>query len=487
MSLKVYNTLTRQKEEFVPLNPPRVKMYVCGPTVYDLLHVGNFRNPVVFNLIRNWLEHLGFNVTFALNFTDVDDKIIDRANRDHRKPMEMAAQYIEEYRKDFASLGLKPHDLNPKVTDSMADIIDVIKKLLEVKKAYVASGDVMYSVKSFAEYGKLSGRNIDDLQAGARVEIDDKKENPLDFALWKAGKPGEPAWPSPWGPGRPGWHIECSAMACKHLGEQIDIHGGGTDLIFPHHENEIAQTEGVTGKTFSKVWMHVQMLNFSGQKMSKSLGNIISLREFLRSYNPEIYKWMILSTHYRSLCEFSDEAVHRAISGLARVYSASSLAQFVLGGGASDSNPKADPTFQNILDTAWKKVEDSLNDDFNTPEAFAALFDVIRVFNSQVKRGMPVTPVIKSRAAAFLQLVKKVGKPMALFQEDPTHFLTTLDDMLLRKMNIRRSDIDIIIKDRSTARTNKDFKKSDELRDKLAVMGISVMDYPGGSFWEVTK
>ncbi len=484
MSLRIYNSLTRNKEDFVPLNPPQVKMYVCGPTVYDFLHVGNFRNPVVFNLIRNWLEHRGFKVNFALNFTDVDDKIIDRANRDKRKPLELAAQYIEEYKKDFADLHLTPHELNPRVTETMKEIIDLIAQLIEKKKAYVAQGDVLYSVKSFPQYGKLSGRNVDELQAGARVDVDEKKENPLDFALWKAGKPGEPSWPSPWGPGRPGWHIECSAMACKHFGDQIDIHGGGTDLIFPHHENEIAQTEGVTGKNFAKFWMHVQMLNFSGQKMSKSLGNIVSMREFLQSYNSEIYKWMILSTHYRSLCDFSDDAVHRAISGLARVYSAMSLAASL----ANKDTPIAKTdAFEKVLNDAWKKAEESLDDDFNTPEAFAALFEVIRVFNSQVKRGMPISPTIQARAQAFLDFARKVGKPMALFQEEPGQFLTTLDDMLLRKMNLKRLEIDKVVKERSEARLNKNFKKSDELRDKLSAMGISVMDYPGGSFWEVTK
>lgn len=482
MALKIYNSLTRKKEDFVPLNAPNVKMYVCGPTVYDFLHVGNFRNPVVFNLIRNWLEHLGYKVTFALNFTDVDDKIINRANRDNIEPQKLAENYIAEYRKDFAALKLHSHDLNPKVTETMPEILDLIGKLVENKKAYVAGNDVMYSIKNFPEYGKLSGRNVEDLQAGARVDVDEKKENPLDFALWKGAKPGEPFWDSPWGQGRPGWHIECSAMICKHFGEQIDIHGGGSDLIFPHHENEIAQSEGLTGKTFSKYWIHVHMLNFSGQKMSKSLGNIISMREFLQTHNPEIYKWMILSTHYRSLCDFSEEAVHRAIAGLARIYSALAVAEEFIA-----ENVPADPAFQKITNDAWKKVEDSLNDDFNTPEAFAALFDVIRVFNSQIKRGLKANPALQGKARAFTEFVQRIGKPMSLFQEKASEFLLTLDNMLLVKMNLKREDINLIVQQRAEARAAKDFKKSDEFRDKLLSLGISVMDTPTGSVWEVTK
>jgi cysteinyl-tRNA synthetase len=480
--LKVYNSLTRKKEDFVPLSPPQVKMYVCGPTVYDYLHVGNFRGPVVFNLVRNWLEHLGYKVTFALNFTDVDDRIINRANREKQEPQTLANHYIEEYKKDFASLGLRPHDLNPKVTDTMPEILDLISKLIENNKAYVVDGDVNYSIKNFPEYGKLSGRNVEELQAGARVEVDEKKDNALDFALWKACKPGEPFWESPWGKGRPGWHIECSAMICKHFGEQIDIHGGGSDLIFPHHENEIAQSEGVTGKTFAKYWMHNHMLNFSGQKMSKSIGNVMTMRNFLQAYNAEIYKWMILSTHYRSLCDFSEDAVHRAVSGLARVYSALAMAEEFY-----DPNVAADPAFLKVTEEAWKKVEESLSDDFNTPEAFAAMFEVVRVFNSQIKRGMKANPAIQGKAKAFVEFIHKVGKPMSLFQEKAAAFLLTLDNMLLVKMNIKREDIDILVTQRSQARLAKDFKKSDELRAQLSGMGISVMDTPDGSVWEVTK
>ena len=274
MSLKIYNSQSKQLEEFKPIDPKHVKMYVCGPTVYNFLHVGNFRGVVVFNMVRNWLESLGYKVTYALNFTDVDDKIINRANELGMTPSELSEKYIAEYKKDFAAIGLRPHDMNPKVTEHMDDILNMVTTLIDKKAAYEAQGDVLYSIESFKDYGKLSGRHTEDLLAGARVEVDEKKRNPMDFALWKAAKPGEISWPSPWGPGRPGWHIECSAMIKNIFGEQIDIHGGGMDLIFPHHENEIAQSEGCTGKHFVKYWMHNNMLNFGGQKMSKSLGNL---------------------------------------------------------------------------------------------------------------------------------------------------------------------------------------------------------------------
>lgn len=485
MALNIYNSQSKQLEEFKPLQPPSVKMYVCGPTVYDFLHVGNFRGVVFFNLVRNWLETLGYKVTYALNFTDVDDKIINRAHEKGVSPSDLAEQYIAEYKKDFASLGLRPHDFNPKVTEHMDDIRSMVTALIENKKAYEVQGDVMYSIEAFDGYGKLSGRNPDDLIAGARVGVDEKKQSPLDFALWKAAKPGEVSWPSPWGPGRPGWHIECSAMIHKIFGEQIDIHGGGMDLIFPHHENEVAQSEGCTGKHFVKYWMHNNMLNFGGQKMSKSLGNLITMREFLEKNSAEVYKWIILSVHYRSLTDFNDDATHRAVSGLGRVYSALAMAESYLGDSAADV--KADAGFEKITTEAWKKIESALNDDFATPEVFAAVFEVVRQFNNQVRRGMKVNSAIQGKALAFHQFVKKVGALMSLFQEPAQEFLTQLDDLLLKKMNLERSRVDALVAERSQARAEKNFPRSDELRAELTTLGISVSDTPEGSFWEVSK
>ncbi|MEK2688365.1 cysteine--tRNA ligase [Bdellovibrio sp. GT3] len=483
MSLKIYNSQSRQSEEFVPYDPKHVKMYVCGPTVYNFLHVGNFRGPVVFNMVRNWLEYLGYKVTYALNFTDVDDKIINKANELGMKPVEVSEKYIAEYKKDFASLGLRAHDMNPKVTEHMEDILSMVGTLIDKKVAYEAQGDVLYSIETFKDYGKLSGRHTDELLAGARVEVDEKKRSPMDFALWKSAKPGEISWPSPWGPGRPGWHIECSAMIKNIFGDQIDIHGGGMDLIFPHHENEIAQSEGCTGKHFVKYWMHNNMLNFGGQKMSKSLGNIVSLRDFVAMYNAEIYKWMIQSVHYRTMSEFGDAAVERAISGLARVYSAMAMAESYL----TPEVTAVDAGFAKITDEAWKKVESAMNDDFGTPEVFASMFEVVRQFNSQVRRGMKANPAIQGKALVFSQFIKKMGSMLAMFQEPAHDFLIKLDDMLLDKAGIKRADVDAVVAERGQARVNKDFAKSDELRNKLVAMNISVSDTPEGSFWEVTK
>ncbi|WII71659.1 cysteine--tRNA ligase [Bdellovibrio sp. 22V] len=483
MSLKIYNSQSKQLEDFVPLTPGQVKMYVCGPTVYNFLHVGNFRGVVFFNLVRNWLESKGLKVSYALNFTDVDDKIINRAHELGMTPHDLSEKYIAEYKKDFASLGLRPHDFNPKVTESMDDITSMVQTLVDKKKAYETHGDVMYSIESFDGYGKLSGRNPEELQAGARVDVDEKKRNPGDFALWKAAKPGEISWPSPWGPGRPGWHIECSAMIKKIFGDQIDIHGGGMDLIFPHHENEIAQSEGCTGKHFVKYWMHNNMLNFGGQKMSKSLGNIVTMREFLEENNSEIYKWMVLSVHYRTMSDFSDAAVERAVSGLARVYSALSLAEDYL----SEEVSAADASFEKVTTEAWTKIEKALDDDFGTPDAFATVFEVVRQFNNQVRRGMKSNPAVQGKALAFQKFVKKFGALMSLFQEPAHEFLVKLDDMLLKKMNVERAAVNALVAERSQARDAKDFAKSDELRAKLTGMGISVSDTPTGSFWEVTK
>lgn len=487
--LQVYNSLGRKLEEFKPLKAGEVKIYVCGPTVYSYLHIGNFRGQVFFNFVRNWLEHLGYKVSYSSNFTDVDDKIINRANEEGVSASEISERFINEYKTDFLALGLRPHDENPKVTSFMPQIIDFISDLIKKDKAYEANGDVNYAIDNFLEYGKLSNRRPEDLKEGVRIDVSEKKRSPLDFALWKTAKPNEnlrgSSWSSPWGEGRPGWHIECSAMVKGLYGDQIDIHGGGLDLLFPHHENEIAQSEGCTGKTFSKYWMHWNMINFSGTKMSKSLGNVVTMREFLKTQPPEVYKWMMLSVHYRSVAEFSDATIDQAISGLARVYSALSLAESVLK--SPEGQIIQDEKYANQLKTAWEKVENSFNDDFSTPAAFAVLFEQIRFFNTQVRRGIKINDAVKTKAQLFKEWVTRFGKLLALFQETPETFLIDLDNKLLEKMNIKRSDVDQLVLERSQARVDKDFKKSDDLRKKLNDMGISVSDLPAGSFWEVTK
>ena len=470
--------------------------------------------PVVFNLLRNWLEEIGYKVTYALNFTDVDDKIIHRANEEKVTPTEVSEKYIHEYKTDFLSLGLKPHEMNPKVTEHMDSIIDMVNMLLEKKKAYVVDHDVLYSIRDFPEYGKLSGRKTDELIAGSRVEVDEKKKNPLDFALWKSAKTGEVSWPAKWGHGRPGWHIECSAMISSLFGEQIDIHGGGMDLIFPHHENEIAQSEGCTGKQMVGFWLHVNMLNFSGQKMSKSLGNIVTLREFLQIHHAEVYKFIILGVHHRSILDFGEESVSRSIVTLARIYSSLATVEAVLGDDFNSifdadltliaqhgmSRPLGQTrldlaqvfktTDAKILDGAIKlqqRFEAALNDDMNMPEFFAPLFDLTREINTKFKRGMKLNDHQRAELKSKYFVLKYFGRLMSLFQERPSAFLKALDQKIIEAKKIDVTLVEQIIQERLVARAEKNFQKSDELRAKLTEMGIQVSDLPTGCHWEVAK
>lgn len=514
MSLELYNSLKRKKETFVPLEPGKVRMYVCGPTVYNYLHIGNFRGPVVFNLLRHWLEESGYKVTFALNFTDVDDKIIQRALDEGVSSTEISEKYIQAYKDDFKALGLSPHEINPKVTDHMTEIIDMVQTLVEKKKAYISNKDVLYSIESFPEYGKLSGRNVEDLRAGARVEVDETKQNPMDFALWKSAKSGEVAWDSPWGKGRPGWHIECSAMVNKIFGESIDIHGGGMDLIFPHHENEIAQSEGCTGKQFVNYWIHVNMLNFSGQKMSKSLGNIVSLREFLKDHHPEIYKFMILSSHYRSVSEFGEETLSRSLSGLARIYSCLALLESLIEDYEKSESfakspfqdlkslrqkgriqrpdfetliGKLEPSQQTKMKEFFKRGKEALDDDLNTPIMMAMIFDLVRDLNSQFKRGQKISDKQYLFIYSGYCLVKYFGGLQSLFLEPPSQFLRSLDLKILQSKGISPDNVEALVKERTAARQEKNFVRSDEIRAQLTQMGINVSDTPQGSFWEALK
>lgn len=484
MPIQIHNSQSHKKEEFVPITPGEVKMYVCGPTVYDFLHVGNFRGAIFFNLVRNWLEYRGFKVNFVYNYTDVDDKIINRANEEKIEATEISEKFIREFEKDFNALKLKKHTHNPKVTEFMDEIVGFVQVLIANGKAYEVEGDVYFDVHSKPDYGKLSHKNIDDLEAGVRIEVDSRKKHSADFALWKKSKEGEPHWKSPWGDGRPGWHIECSAMARSILGDTIDIHGGGLDLIFPHHENEIAQSEGATGKPFVKYWMHNNMLNFGSQKMSKSLGNVRSARSFMTEFHPEILKYLMLSAHYRSILDFSPTQLEQVISLLARVYSSLAYAEKAAKQPADAAAP-AD--FAKAIADAKLGVETALDDDFNTPEMLARLFEVIRLFNNLVRTPGPVTPKKAAVAKSYLEFANWIGSVTSLFSEPPEKFLTFLDDMLLKKKDLKREDVDRLVNERSQARAAKDFAKSDELRAKLMEMGIAVQDSPQGSEWEVSK
>lgn len=460
-------------------------MYCCGPTVYDFLHVGNFRGAVFYNFVKNWLTKSGYKVTFVYNFTDVDDKILNRAVQEGTTGKEVAERFIGEFKKDFGALGLTPHDHNPRVTEHIGGIVKIVEKLIANDKAYVVDGEVYFSIKSFPEYGKLSNRNSDDMQAGSRVEVDPKKKDPMDFTLWKPAKKDEESWPSPWGNGRPGWHIECSCMIHDVLGEQIDIHGGGMDLIFPHHENEIAQGEGASGKPYAKYWIHNNMFTFSGAKMSKSLGNIRTMRSFLETYPAEVYKFLVNSAHYRSESDFSDASIENSIAGLARIYSSLKMADEV-GESAAATSP-ATQAFEKAIAEAQIKMNESYDDDFNTSKAMGDLFEIVRLFNAKVKFGVKATPEVQMFAKLFKAFVKSNGALMALFQEPAAAFLKTIDQMLIKQKNLDVKVIEELVQKRLQARTEKNYALSDEYRKTLTEMGIEVRDAANESFWEVIK
>ncbi len=486
MALQVYNSQTQKKEVFEPLKAGEVKMYCCGPTVYDFLHVGNFRGAVFYNFVRNHLKMLGYKVTYAYNFTDVDDKILNRAKEEGVTAKEIAERFIDEFWVDFKALRLSPHTHNPRVTDHMQDIVSLIQGIIEKGRAYEVEGEVFFSIENFKEYGKLSHRKPEDMQSGSRIKVDPKKRNPLDFTLWKPAKDGEQAWESPWGPGRPGWHIECSAMTRALLGEQIDIHGGGMDLIFPHHENEIAQSEGASDKPYVKYWMHNNMFTFSGAKMSKSLGNIRTMRSFLEKYNGEIFKYLVLSVHYRSEADFSDATITNSVSALARVYSALNKATQYANGDVDLKTPETEKMRQQI-EKAETAIADYFNDDFATPQAMAQLFETVRLYNQLVPVGAKKKGPAATLSQLFLNFVKSFGEPLALFQETPDQFLRTLDDMLLQEKDLSRDTIDKMVEQRIAARKDKNFAESDRLRDELKDLGIEIRDTADGTLWEVRK
>ncbi len=486
MELRIYNSQTQKKEDFVPLKEGEVKMYCCGPTVYDFLHVGNFRGAVFYNFVRNWLEHLGYKVTYAYNFTDVDDKILNRAKEEGKTAKDIAERFIDEFWKDFKALKLTAHTHNPKVTEHMDAIVALIEEIIANGRAYEVEGEVFYSIENFKDYGKLSHRKPEDMQSGSRIEVDPKKKNPLDFTLWKPAKEGEQSWPSPWGEGRPGWHIECSAMTRALLGEQIDIHGGGMDLIFPHHENEIAQSEGATDKPYVKYWMHNNMFTFSGAKMSKSLGNIRTMRSFLEKYNGEIFKYLVLSVHYRSQADFSDATISNSVAALGRIYSSLRKAKSYANGDTKLKTPETEKMIEQIS-SAREAINKFFADDFATPQAMAQLFDTVRLYNQLVPEGSKKKGPSATVSQLFADFVIEFGDPLSLFQEEPESFLTTLDDMLLEQKGLSRDKINELVSKRIQARKDKNYEESDRLRDELTQMGIDIRDSAEGTLWEVRK
>jgi len=466
MSLKILNSLTGEKESFAPLTAGHVRMYVCGVTVYDSAHLGHCRFLLTFDVIYRYLRFRGLDVTYVRNFTDVDDKIIRRAQEEQVSCDAITERYIAEFERDSEALGLLKPTLEPRATGHIAEIIEIIQRLEARGLAYTIDGDVFYSVSSFPEYGKLSGKKTDELEAGARVEVDERKRSPLDFALWKSSKPGEPTWDSPWGPGRPGWHIECSAMSTKYLGQPFDIHGGGRDLIFPHHENEIAQSEAAFDKPLARFWVHNGFLKINQQKMSKSLENFFTIREILEHFDALALRHYFLSSHYRSPMDFSMEGLEEASKAVDRIYDTIDRLTRALPGLA-----------QVTADAALvESFQHEMDDDFNTPRALALIFDEVRSLNRLLDEKK--TQGLAPRAAALRTICDAIG----LLHEV---YLERKKERWLNKSSMTRAEIDALIAQRNSARQAKDWQEADRLRDELQRKGIAIEDTPGGTSWKV--
>ena len=473
--MKLYNTMTRQKEEFIPLDRELIKMYSCGPTVYNYFHIGNARPFIIFDTLRRYLEYRGCKVKFVQNFTDIDDKMIANAAKEGITVAELADRYIKEYYTDAQGLNIKAADVHPRATENIDAIIELISKLEKKGYAYKEGGDVYFDTEKFEGYGKLSGQKLEDLEVGARINIGEDKKNPMDFVLWKAQKPGEPAWESPWGPGRPGWHIECSAMAGKYLGETIDIHSGGQDLIFPHHENETAQSEAANGKPFAKYWLHNAFLNIDNEKMSKSLGNFFTVRDISEKYDYEVIRFFMLSAHYRSPVNFSEEQIQQAKSGLERITNCVENLEYMLGvssGTNADKGTDSDKSddsqgIQNEMQriSIYKdKFIEAMDDDLNTADAISAIFELVREINSSVD------------ASSKRQLI--------IFAHSVLTELITVLGIEPKKQVDKEPEIERLIEERLEARKNRNFKLADEIRDKLKGMGVTLEDTPQGTKWK---
>lgn len=462
--MRIYNTMTRQNEEFIPLEPGKVKMYACGPTVYNYIHIGNARPICIFDTMRRYLEFRGYDVTFVQNFTDVDDKIIKKANEEGVSSHEIAERYINEYLKDTEGLGIHKANIHPKATETMDDIIRIVEELEDKGYAYHVGGDVYFRTRKFNEYGKLSHQPIEELESGARINVNEQKEDPLDFALWKAAKPGEPSWSSRWGEGRPGWHIECTAMIHKHLGETIDLHCGGQDLIFPHHENEIAQSECCTGKPYARYWMHNGYINVDNKKMSKSLNNFFTVREVAEKYGYEPIKYMMLSAHYRSPINYNTEIIEQCKAALERLYNARENLEFALKNGLEEPT-EGEEAFKETLEKRRNQFIDAMDDDLNTANGMAALFDLVRDINifSSVPRS-------KAALTAAAELFDSLTDVLGLLYN--------------RKEDNLEAEIEKLIEQRQQARKAKNFALADKIRDDLKAKGITLLDTPQGVKWK---
>ena len=463
--MKIFNTMTRSKEEFKPLEEGKVKMYVCGPTVYNYIHVGNARPFIIFDTLRRYLEYRGYDVTFVQNFTDVDDKIIKRGHEEGIAPEEIAQKYIKEYFVDADGLGIKRASVHPQVTENIEQIIEFVKELEDKGYAYAVNGDVYFDTQKFEGYGKLSGIKQEELEAGSRIEVNDQKKHPMDFVLWKAKKEGEPGWTSPWGEGRPGWHIECSVMSRRYLGDTIDIHAGGQDLKFPHHENEIAQSEARSGKTFSNYWMHNEYININNEKMSKSKGNFFTVRDISKLYDLEVVRLFMLSTHYRNPINFSDEILNQSKAGLERLYNAKERVEFIIS-KLNDNAENADELkLEEELNSFRQRFIEAMDDDLNTADALSIIFELARFMNSNVNENS--TKEFANKVLdEFNELTGVLNVVNKKHEED------MLDE-----------EIQALIQKRTDAKKNKDFKLADEIRNELLEKGIVLEDTRQGVKW----
>jgi cysteinyl-tRNA synthetase len=470
VGLQIYNTLAGAKEPFVPLKEGEVRMYVCGVTVYDSCHIGHARSFLTFDLIHRYLKFLGYQVTFVRNFTDIDDKIINRAKEEGTTAKAVAEKYIAEFKRDEKALGLLPPTEEPKATEHVAEIIELIRRLEEKGAAYRVNGDMFFAVDRFGGYGKLSRKKLEELQAGARVEVDERKKTPMDFALWKSSKAGEPSWESPWGPGRPGWHIECSAMSTKYLGQPFDIHGGGRDLIFPHHENEIAQSEAAFGLPLARAWIHNGFLNINQEKMSKSLGNFFTIQEILSRREAAALRHYFLSSHYRSPVDFSDQGLEEAEKGVERIYETVDRFNHMQSGSLDAGQPDA---------ALIEEFRNEMDDDFNTPRALALIFEEVRSLNRAMdeRKASSVAP----RALAVARCAETLG----LLQERPEEFLLRRKRRWTEQQGLSSDSIEAMIRERDQARRKKQWSEADRIRAELQEKGVILEDTPGGTLWKV--
>lgn len=486
MTISIYNTLAGSKVPLETIEPGIVKLYVCGITAYDYCHIGHARSALVFDMIVRYLKYRGYKVKFIRNFTDIDDKIIKRAAEQDTTCEELSERFIEKFREDMAQLKVDAPDIEPKATEHLPEIIEMIEDLIDKKMAYPANGDVYYRVNELKDYGKLSGRQIEDMQAGARITVNESKEHPMDFALWKASKPGEPIWDSPWGPGRPGWHIECSAMSRKYLGDTFDIHGGGKDLIFPHHENEIAQSEGATGAPFARNWIHHGFVTIKDEKMSKSLKNFLTIREVLADHHPEVLRLFVFSTHYRTPLDYSATALKDSAIGLERLYNCVAAIEEL--SGSNNTTPTISKKDAEKIRCLKDRFTEAMDNDFNTAQGLGLIFETVKDLN-RVRQQLPTNPgnndvnFLQDNAGQLLELCKIMG----LLTETPATYLQNLRQDALSDLQISPTEIDELISERQQARKEKNWALADEIRDILLEKKIELKDSADTTTWKALK